>query len=400
MSYGAIDFVLEPKNIEIANQQVNPKVIAISPFALSEESGHSLIDDEFYIKHLQESDVKFEFYTSLFSAKRILVSNPTVIDSLKVIDNFGGGVHGGVKYVQQIKIPDDSTVIFFGYSEEIITIFLLLNWNVSFKLILVATNNVSLSRINRYRYPLIIFFSFVRFRLKRFVVHTRFEKKCISSLLPWVSSKCFVKTHHLMVRRGSFLNENDSSVDNRNKISISFFGPSSSEKPIEPLLEFIKLDTKRRFQFRLYNVGRSSLRKCEDAIRSQSNVSMINQYLSYDEYNQAFSRSDLIFMPHNREFEGKLSGNLCDCIALGVPFISNLIEPINEMIEKFGEIGFVVDMTQPDWVDYLIEKINFDSVMAKKGSISSAQKVINHEMIRYSLNEALGFDSSRPPSAG
>lgn len=367
------------------------KVIAISPFALSEKSGHLLLDDEFYVKYLLESNVDFLFYTSSFSARRISDKNPAAIDNLRILNSYSCGINGYIKCVKQIKIPFDSTVIFFSYSEKIITIFLLFNWSVAFRLILVATNNISASRIAKYRYELIIFFSLVRFKLKRLIVHTRFEKKCISNLLPWVMLKCFVKTHHLMLRRNAFVNKFNCFFNETNKISISFFGPSSLEKPIEPLLELIRLDVDRRFQFRLYNIGKHCVKQIEEVVENYSNVSVINQYLTDEEYDQAFSRSDLVFMSHNRNFEGKLSGNLCDCISLGVPFVSNSIEPINEMLDKYGDIGFIVDMNQLEWVGNLIDRIGFDSVFKKRASIIRAQKFINYEKICYDLDLALNL---------
>ena len=62
--------------------------VAISPFANSINSGHSLIDDEFYFEYLVNKNVDFIFYTSKISADRILLKFKGKDSCLRVVDNL------------------------------------------------------------------------------------------------------------------------------------------------------------------------------------------------------------------------------------------------------------------------------------------------------------------------
>lgn len=344
--------------------------VAISPFANSINSGHSLIDDEFYFEYLVKKNADFIFYTSKISADRILLKFKCKDSHLRVIDDYNQNGIGHFKYAYSLKIPKNSKVIFFGYSEKLVSIWYTINAAKPFDLILVATNNISARRVSLYRRSLQSFFRLINSKLRRLVLHTNHEVHLVGILAHYVLARCFVKKHHLMIPKAK--SEFRSSPG---MATIAYFGPPKPEKPLRPLIDLVQADQNLRISFKLFNVEKSYFLEQSGLSDIPANVLLHNDWMTDDEYRAAFMSCDLVLMTHTNEFEGKLSGNLCDCIAYGIPYIAQPIEPLIDMQSHYGSIGFLCDLTKQGWASDLIDEIDSTAieVMAKNMRAAGAQ---------------------------
>lgn len=312
----------------------------ISRFATSELSGHALLDDERYFEFFMGSGIKFRLCTSRYSFDRILSKHPEGYSYLRVINNA------------LIQVEPNSRVIFIGYTELDVFSFLLRNTFRRPRLILVATNNFSKHRVRRLRLFLKIFLRLVRPFLYRLVLHTTFEQNLVRSLDRKVADKSFVKKHHLMTPREIRSQASDSAS------IVSYFGPEKHDKPIKPLLELIQADIEQRFCYRIYNVNLSTLTSRLPDLINRTNVEVNEDWQSHENYLKSVKESALLFLTHNHAFEGKLSGNLCDCLALQVPYIAQSMEPMISLEAQYGSLGYLVDLEDESWARRFIERYN------------------------------------------
>ncbi len=117
-----------------------------------------------------------------------------------------------------------------------------------------------------------------------------------------------------------------------------------------------------RFIFKVYNTDLEVLKGALPGAKLPINIVAGNGWLGQDEFVTAVLDSDLVILPHNKEFEGKLSGNLCDCVAFGVPFISGLVEPMSTMRSSMGPIGYVCDFEKRDWAEKFFNHVDREVV--------------------------------------
>lgn len=331
--------------------------MAISPFANSANSGHSLIDDEFYFEYLINKSEDFIYYTSKISANRILLKFKDKDNHIRVVDDYNERGIGHLKYALSLKIPRNSKVIFFGYSERLVSIWFAINAAKPFDLILVATNNISARRVSLYRRSLEFFFRLTDSKLRRLVLHTNHEVHLVGSLAQNVLERCFVKKHHLMIPKTKSEFRSPPGMT-----TISYFGPPKPEKPLQPLIDLIEADKHRKIIFKLFNVERKYFYDQSGLTATPANVLLYDHWMTDDEYTAEFRACDLVLMTHTKEFEGKLSGNLCDCVAYGIPYIAQPIEPLIDMQINYGSVGFLRDYSKPGWATELIDEINDDAV--------------------------------------
>lgn len=315
-------------------------VILISNYSTSELSGHALLDDERYFEFLVGAGANFQLYTSRYSIDSILCKHPESHRYLSSIEDT------------KIDVKPKSRVIFIGYSEPDVVLFVARNLIRRPRLILVATNNFSSQRVERRRLILKLFLRFVRPFLDRLVLHTAFEQKLVAALDLEVADKSFVKKHHLMTPY-----DVTGEVSRETPI-VSYFGPEKQDKPIDPFLELIRADTDRRFKYRIYNVKIDTLTNRLSDLVGYTNVEVVEEWQSHESYLKSVEASTLLFLTHNRAFEGKLSGNLCDCFALRVPYIARVMEPLASYEAKYGPLGYLVDLDDASWACRFIERYN------------------------------------------
>ena len=318
-------------------------VRAVSIFSVDKASGHSVYDDQFYFDLLQNSGVRFTFYAPPYSIGRLRSHKHSADAGLQAIHVDRPGWTAALRAARSIPVAAGDKVVFLGYSERFVVLFTLLNLLRRFDLVLVATNNISHRRVRIYNRRMRLFFRFLGSRLTRLVVHTDEEKRLCGLVNRKLPDKTVVKKHYLMIPHRS-----PGPKDGNSTPVISYFGPEKYYKPIQPVVDLIRADTSGRFTFRLFRVNKDQF-NATYALPDDARVEFIDRRLSKDEYFNEYSESSFIIMTHDKGFEGKLSGNLCDCISTGVPFIGANIEPIPSFFARYGAIGCVYDFGDPDW---------------------------------------------------
>ncbi|WP_374597276.1 hypothetical protein [Sphingosinicella sp.] len=328
------------------------KLVLISRFAVNALSGHFLLDDEYYFHFLNRKGVDFRLYTSRYSAERILNSFPADCDRIHALEDG------------QPRLDRGDRVIFLGFSEVDVIVFLLKNLLRLPRLVLIATNNFSSGRIARYRTFLKIFLLLINGSLERLVLHTAHERRLVTDLDKRAGAKAVIKKHHMMMPQ--YTPSMDFGTD---QPIIAYFGPEKREKPIDPLLCLIRADRGRRFLYRLYNVDRALLRAQLPDIAERSNVQVVDGWQSHESYLRAARSSTLLFLSHTRDFEGKLSGNLCDSFALGIPYIARAMEPMTSYHVHYGPLGYLVDFDDPDWPEYFRRAYSPANIARMRGNL-------------------------------
>ena len=329
-----------------------PKLVLISRFAVNALSGHFLLDDEYYFHFLNRKGVDFRLYTSRYSAERILSVFPAGRGRVHALEN--GEPH----------LDRGDRVIFLGFSEVDVIMFLARNLLRAPRLVLIATNNFSSGRIARHRTFLKFFLRLIDSSLERLVLHTAFERRLVADLDKRAGAKAVIKKHHMMMP------QYPSSMDvGTDQPIIAYFGPEKREKPIDPLLRLIRADRERQFLYRLYNVDRALLIAQLPDIAELSNVQAVDGWQSHESYLQSARDSTLLFLSHTRDFEGKLSGNLCDSFALGIPYIARAMEPMTSYNVYYGPLGYLVDFDDPDWPEHFARAYCAADVARMRGNL-------------------------------
>ena len=347
------------------------RITLISKFSTSELSGHALLDDERYFDFLIGARANFRLYTSGYSVDRILSKRPENHRYLSAIED------------SSIDVESGSRVIFIGFSEPDVIAFLARNLMRRPRLILVATNNFSSERVKRRRLILKLFLRLVRPFLDRLVLHTAYERQLVEGLDPYVADKSFVKKHHLMTPY-ALTNEAPGEAP-----IVSYFGPEKRDKPIEPFLELIKADTERRFIYRIYNVTPAALKKRLPDLIDRTNVEVVEEWQSHASYLKSVKGSNLLFLTHNRAFEGKLSGNLCDCFALRIPYIARVMEPMTTYEAKYGPLGYLVDLEDASWAGRFLERYNDEAYVTMRRNLERLGEEHSTDAINSDLTACL-----------
>lgn len=307
------------------------RINLISKYSVSELSGHALLDDERYFDFLVSCGANFRLYTSRYSVDRILSKRPDQHRYLRAI------------HETPIDIEPGSRVVFIGFSELDVVAFLARNMLRRPRLVLIATNNFSNGRVKRLRWLLKLFMWVVRPFLDRLVLHTAYEQRLVSQMNRQVAVKSVVKRHHLMTPHDLTRKAPELTP------VVSFYGPAKNDKPIAPFIELIQADKERRFIYRIYNVKFSALVDVLPDLAQRANVEVFEGWQSHESYLKSVKDSTLVFLTHSQAFEGKLSGNLCDCFALRVPYIARSMEPMTSYQAQYGPLGYLVDLEDASW---------------------------------------------------
>lgn len=361
-------------------------IVAISPFSDSEKSGHSLLDDVFYFEYLMNSKEPFKFYAPLLSAQRLKARFPEAKNHILGVKPYRASGWGHVRFARQLRVQAGSKVIFFGYSEYLVLTWYLINLFNPFSMWLIATNNIGAGRVDIYRMRMKFFFRAIRGKLKKIVLHTEYEVRLLDSLNEGLTEIVYVKKHHLMASiRQPLIHSNT------RKIVISFFGPQRDDKPIEPFLHLISSDSTGYFEYRIYNVPEIDVLFKMALAKLPDHVSVIEGWKSYEAHIENCLTSDIIFMAHTHVFEGKLSGNLCDCVALGIPYICAPIEPMLSLHKEYGALGYLSNFSQPGWPEQLIALISWDDLLEKQKALQRIASDYSIDSIKDDLGAALNL---------
>jgi hypothetical protein len=357
-------------------------VLAFSQFGSGPQAVHSLLDDEFYFGYLVERGVNFVFHAPAHSCARLETLFPAHRQRLRVLRASGEGMLASWRLSGVIEIAPGASVVFFGYSERLVTFFLLRNAWADIRLTLVATNNFSARRVRLYGRRMRAFLRLSRRTLHRLVVHTEHELLLVESLDRTSRARAMSKRHHLMLPREVTRSAGDRPV-------IAFFGPPKPEKPVEPLAALIAADVGGRFEYRVYGVTETEGRLLSSGASPQARVVIHSGRLSNEAYAQAAAAADIVLLTHNADFEGKLSGNLCDCIAHQVPFLGSKIEPHLEYLRRFGQIGYAVDMTNESWAREFLQSFSGEDLLLRRERMADAAGTFTREAIFEDLDRCI-----------
>lgn len=357
-------------------------VLAISPFGIGPEHVHSLLDDEFYFGYLVERAGEFLFYAPRYSCDLLEKAFPTHRHRLRVLPEPGGGMWSLWLLAGAMDVSPAASVVFFGYSEKLVAAFLVRHALVNFRLTLVATNNFSARRVRLYGRQLQAFLGLARPKLQRLVVHTDYELSLIERLDRVSRLRAVSKRHHLMLPGKAGAPLTDSPV-------IAFFGPVKPEKPIDPLAALVTADVGGRFEYRVYGVTEAEGQLLKSRASPQAGVLIHSGWLSNEAYSAAVASANMVLLTHNRDFEGKLSGNLCDCIAHQVPFLGSTIEPHLEYLRRFGPIGYAVDMANELWANEFLRSFANSDLLLRRERMASATASFSREAIYEDLDRCI-----------
>ncbi len=341
-----------------------------------------MVDDEYYLGFLLQQGGEFNFYTAPFSASRLRARFPTATANIHELGSPDGATVGYLAVLRQVVIPEKSTVVFLGYTE--ILVYLLLIWNIKidFRLILFATNNISSRRCQNYAIPLFLFFRLIRNRLKRIVVHTQYEVELISRIGVLERSQVFIKRHHLMSSNGTCR-----TVLRGRPIRLAYFGPSKFDKPLDPIVDLLRCENARGLEFQIYGVSGVEIQAMYGA-ELPATVKCIPGWVDADSHAERMASADLVILTHSLEFEGKLSGNLCDCFAFGVPYLARPMEPMAAYQATYGDIGYLYDFSVPGWAENFMAELSQADLLRRASRLVLAAQDFQDSRVRNDLREA------------
>lgn len=365
-------------------RSLSQKIVAISPFSSVKNAGHPIVDDQFYFSYLLSRKFDFEFYTGEQSAVLLRNIFPEEVHKIRVLNPYVMRGLGHYKLSRQIKVHSRSRVIFFGYSEYLVFIWYLLNFFKLFSLYLVSSNNISSRRIRLYPWRFKLFFILIWPRLKMLILDTQYQLGLVRKIFSTLDLRCFVRKHHLMAPIHELP---EATVGDR--IVISYFGPEKPEKPLAALANLCQSLAPEKYIIRIYNVDKDKIQEMFGTFDVPRHVQVCEGRIHYQEYINAYISTDLVLLTHTRDFEGKLSGNLCDCVSCGIPFISQSMSPALDMLNQYGDIGFICDYETPGWADVLDAKLNQEAVLAMKLNMRKIAQSFSLEKVRMSLDQAL-----------
>lgn len=323
------------------------KTLIFSSMTGSELTGHLILDDVFWLKYFLSQGVSADIVTSTYSKENLVKTFPNHQGTIKTFGSkYDDDFAGRLKMIRKVLgtgTISNTTVVIQGFEEVSILLFLLKNIGRNNQYVLVPTNNIGKGRIEGKG-------AILRFLLKSIFsladvvfCHTQFEISIINQLINYRNNdKLRVVKYHQAIIRDKVVTE-----PSANPV-ISFFGPAKHDKPIKPLVDLVKADTQSLFSYRIYNPGDYEADLLA-MVATRDNVEVVSKWMNAQEYESAVCASTYILLSQNKDYEGKLSGNLCDCIAYSIPFISLDISPVNEYMEEYGELGFVCDFDEPNW---------------------------------------------------
>ncbi|MBW7835267.1 MAG: hypothetical protein H3C28_01320 [Sphingomonadales bacterium] len=321
-----------------------------------DKSMHLLLDEVFWLQYFKSNKIRATLVTSEFSRHKILRDCPDLASSIKMFPDYlkqflSLNRLSLIERVFTAPRPRNSLVLVQGFEEVSLLIFLMINMFRNNKYILVLTNNISQDRLIRGGVALRLLLRLIFKRCHFVFCHSEFERELIYKYIKPRNINSIVKIkYHLMIAHYT------KPKTSFNKRIISFYGPLKLGKPIDDFVKLIRADTQKKFFYKIYNSGKNLEKGLIDDLRSRSNVQIIDKFMEYETYLQTVQESSYIFLPHDLAFEGKLSGNLCDCITNLVPFISNKIHPIIEFTQQYGDLGYMYDFQKDhDWPNYFLQ---------------------------------------------
>lgn len=328
--------------------------LVLSP--LTEATGHLLRDDAFWFANLSAVDPETTIVTSAASATALRRQFPTGAERCREFRDVLWAKRLGFRVylaLRLLSLPPiwRRRVVIQAFEEVSLLLYLLRLRRHENHVGLVLTNNVSPERIARRPRILAFLLREIFKRVDVVFYHSDFELSLIRNLLgPDLPTVRFAKLkYHLIgeARRRPDGGQTSGAV-------VTFFGPASDSKPLEAIFPLIAADRARDFSYSFVNLSAEHAEALRRQFPENDNLTFVNRYLGDAEYQGIIQASRFVFLPHNRFYEGKVSGILSDCIANGVPVISDAIEPVLEMCRSYEPIGCVFSYDiETDWAGRL-----------------------------------------------
>lgn len=356
---------------------------------LTEEVGHLILDDFFWFKNLLIKNYNVSILTSKESTINISSQLPNISKSLfffkdcKWLKRINYRLFLIYRIFKSKKIKN-STLIIQGFEEISILLYLIRIKNCRNKVILIHTNNISPERLIRSKWFLKYILNKIFKRCDIIVYHSDYvfnKMKLIINNQNEYNKLVRIKYHLLGNNYSDF-------CDDRQHNYISFFGPTMLSKPVHDICSLIRCDKNKYFNYRFLNVNDDDEMTINKLVNNLSNVSFVKKYFSHQEYLNLIKKSTYVFLPHNFFYEGKLSGIFSDCVALGIPVISNNIDPVNNYFEEYGQMGFIFDYSKDIyWQEKFLSNCN--NVESYKVFLDSMKNCRNQHNESLIINEFL-----------
>lgn len=349
------------------------------------ESAHLILDDTYWVGYF---NIKLKgLYSSEYSISFQRQKFPTYENKFHVINRNKKRLYqlDSILRCFGVALPRNSDILIQGFEELPILFFLIRAKFYGNKIYLIPTNNICRKRLNSNRYILKLLLKIIFKLSNKVLYHTDFELMLINKhLKPSKSTKFEFVKYQLLTKDLQCENYVIPFVGNK---YISFFGPIKSDKPIEPFLNLIKADKEKKFSYKIYRPGVDYFNDLIKEINESQNVEVVNKFLSFEEYEMAVKESSIIFLSHDSSYEGKLSGNICDCISKRKPFISNNISPVKNFIKEYDQIGFVYDLQNDStWTSAFLNSIDEGKYKSVLKNLERLQLDFTDEKIKQELD--------------
>jgi len=316
-------------------------LVIIDP--LAEDKGHLIQDDAFLTRMFADG---FEKVTLMSSPKSI--SNvcsfklPNVATEHTKFCFFQRGLLYRLQLAMRlltVKIPPDASAILVQSFEEL-SLYLFMLVNRKWQLSVIVTNNLANIATKPTKK---LFLKKIFCRAHAVFIHCDYEKALIADFSPSVriSKVHRVRFHHIGTKR-----EQRAFGDRKKRLV--FMGMYRQDKGLSQFWRLVQIDAFPGFTYGLF--GQYDPTSYNSETLPHRKLEMTAGFIPETDYYKLIAESMFIILPYTREYEGKLSGVFCDAIASLTPVIVPRIEPFREFFCRYGQLGFMVDFDDNEWI--------------------------------------------------
>jgi glycosyltransferase involved in cell wall biosynthesis len=350
------------------------RILLVDPKA--ESVGHLLDDDLFLAQCLGGLVRQLDVRSSAASVERIKGIPNVSAKTLEPSHILARSARMSyVSKLSRLHVEGYDAVIFQSF-EELSTLFFMLR-HPRAKVILIVTNNLSLDRFQRRPIAAKALLGIVFKKASSVLVHCQFEVEFIAKVFPRVArEKIFVVPFHKIgVPRPRL------GLSSRRK-ALLFVGPEQPHKPLSPVVELVANDTSRKYNYVLTNVERNLCYYRYPLLCRSDNVEILDGYLEDTKYYSLMSSVLLVLLTHDRSYEGRLSGVLCDAFSCYTPIVSMEMAPVKEFFSKYGEMGYMVDFGNSYWSRELLQRNVEEDLQKFQDNIARMKAECSMESVR------------------
>ena len=250
------------------------------------------------------------------------------------------------------------------------------------KVYIIVSHNLFQGRMDRH--PVIgrFFLKTVLRKAAGVFVHCQYEADLVTQNFGVALDSVFVTPYHKMSVPRTVL------PWEKKTNQVVFFGPETSYKPLAPMVELIRRDTERRFRY-VFRAMRDIDPDHRSFLEAQPNVDLGSGFVPDEEWFRLFSEAALVVLTHEKVFEGRLSGILCDAVASGTAVVARSMAPQTEFFERFGEMGFLTDFAGPEWCGRVLDTDLASLYPAFQQNMAACRESCSTEAIRDVLRRGI-----------